>query len=196
MSQPRDRILLLNGHPDAESFCFALHGAYRRGALASGAEVQDLVIRDLRFDPNLACGYRKRTELEPDLTRAQELLRWAQHIVAIHPVWWGSYPALLKGFLDRTFLPGFFFKKRPGKAYAWDKMLTGRSARILYTLDTPRIYWWLAGRPSYTSLKWITLGYCGVSPIRGTAFGILRLSTPEQRAKWLIETEEFGRLRK
>lgn len=188
----RDRIVVLNGHPDRASFCFALHDAYKRGALASGAAVEDLVIRDLTFTPNLEYGYRQRTELEPDLLRAQELIRWANHLVVIHPVWWGSVPALMKGFLDRVFLPGFFFKKRPGSAYRRDKLLAGRSARIIYTLDTPRLLWWLSGRPSWNALKWVTLYYCGVSPIRGTALGIMRLSRPEQRARWLAKVEALG----
>ncbi len=188
----RDRIVILNGHPDKASFCFALHDAYKRGAIASGAVVEDLVVRDLQFAPNLEYGYRQRTELEPDLLRAQELIRWANHLVVIHPVWWGSVPALMKGFLDRVFLPGFFFKKRPGSAYRRDKLLAGRSARIIYTLDTPRILWWLAGRPSWKALKWVTLYYCGVSPIRGTAIGIMRLSQPAQRARWLAKVEALG----
>ena len=41
--------------------------AYKEGATASGAEVQSLVLRELTFNPNLVHGYRKRTELEPDL---------------------------------------------------------------------------------------------------------------------------------
>jgi len=195
MAQARDRILLINGHPDPESLCFALHAAYRTGAQASGAEVRDLYLRDLTFQLDLSMGYRKRTELEPDLLRAQELIRWANHIVVVHPVWWGCFPALMKGFLDRVFLPGFFFRKRPGAALRWDKLLTGRSARILYTLDTPRLYWWLAGRPSYMILKYITLGYCGVSPIRGTAYSIVRLSTPERRAAWIADALRLGRRR-
>jgi putative NADPH-quinone reductase len=98
----------------------------------------------------------------------------------------------MKGFLDRVFLPGFFFRKVPGEAYRWEKLLTGRSARIIYTLDTPWIYWLLAGRPSYTALKWITLGYCGVAPIRGTGLGIMRLSTEEKRAHWLAHVHDLG----
>jgi putative NADPH-quinone reductase len=94
--------------------------------------------------------------------------------------------------LDRVFLPGFFFKKREGVAYRWDKFLVGKSARIIYTLDTPWIYWLLSGRPSYVILKWITLGYCGVSPISGTALGILRLSTPQKREAWLRKVEQLG----
>jgi len=188
----RQNILLIDGHPDPESFVAALHSAYGKGALRSGAEVREIVIRDLTFSPNLQYGYRQRTTLEPDLERAMELIRWAEHIVVLHPVWWGSYPAIMKGFLDRVFLPGFFFRKIPGVAMRWEKLLTGRSARIIYTLDTPWLLWWLSGRPSYSALKWVTLGYCGVAPIRGTALGVVRLSTPARRAKWLLRIEELG----
>lgn len=97
----------------------------------------------------------------------------------------------MKGFFDRVFLPGFFFKKHPTSA-RWDKLLTGRSGRIIYTLDTPWLLWWLSGRPSYSALKWITLGYCGVSPIRGTAIGIVRLSNPAWRQKWVERVERLG----
>jgi putative NADPH-quinone reductase len=187
----RRRILVLDGHPDPESLVAALARAYAHGARASGAEVRELAVRDLTFEMNLQHGYRKRTELEPDLLAAQDSLRWAEHLVVLHPVWWGACPALLKGFFDRVLLPGFFFKKRPGSIW-WDKLLTGRSGRIIYTLDTPRLFWWLSGRPSYMALKYITLGYCGVSPIRGTALGIVRLSTPERRARWLTEVERLG----
>ena len=192
MNNPRKKILIINGHPDAESFCAALHQAYKEGATRSGAEVQDLNIRELSFNPNLQYGYRKRTELEPELLQAQDLIRWAEHLVVIHPVWWGTYPAIMKGFLDRIFLPGFFFKKHPNTMTSWDKLLTGRSGRIIYTYDTPWLYWWLSGRPSYSSLKWITLGYCGVSPIRGTPIGIVRLSTQAQRQRWLEKVEALG----
>ncbi len=191
----RNRIVIIDGHPDAASFVSALREAYRRGARASGAEVREVIIRDLEFNPNLAHGYRQRTELEPDLLAAIELLRWAEHIVVVHPVWWGSYPAIMKGFFDRILLPGFFFKKTDSP-FRWEKLLTGRSARVLYTLDTPRLLWWLAGRPSWNALKWVTLGYCGVSPIRGTAFGIVRSSTDAQRASWLAEAERLGARRR
>ncbi len=192
MKNLRQKILLIDGHPDARSFVAALHAAYRRGAERGGADVRAIVIRELQFSPNLQHGYRQRTELEPDLLRCIEDIRWAEHLVVLHPVWWGSYPAIMKGFLDRVFLPGMFFEKLPGVATRWKKLLTGRSARIIYTLDTPWLFWWLAGRPSYSALKWVTLGYCGVSPIRGTALGIVRLSTPARREAWLARVEAMG----
>lgn len=105
------KILLINGHPDTESFNFSIAAAYKKGAIANGYEVREIIVRNLDFNPNLQFGYRKRTELEIDLLEAQEKIRWAEHLVWIYPVWWGSVPALLKGFIDRVFLPGFAFEK-------------------------------------------------------------------------------------
>lgn len=185
------KILIIQGHPDAESFCFVLGETYKQAALKSGAVIKEIIVRELDFNPNLQFGYRKRTELEPCLLEAQEKIRWAEHIVIIHPVWWGSLPAIFKGFLDRVFLPGFFFKKRPGSIW-WDKLLKGKSARIIYTLDTPALFWWLSGKPSYIALKYITLQYCGVKPVRATAIGIVRLSDEEKRNKWIRKIEKLG----
>jgi len=190
LALPMKKVLLIQGHPDAESFCFELGNVYRNAALKQ-AEVKEIIVRDLDFNPNLQFGYRKRTELEPCLLEAQEKIRWADHIVLIHPVWWGSVPAIFKGFLDRVFLPGFFFQKRPHSIW-WDKLLQGKSARIIYTLDTPTLFWWLAGRPSYMALKYITLKYCGIKPVRGTAIGIVRLSDEKQRKNWLSKVERLG----
>ena len=165
--------------------------AYKKGALTTSAIIKEINIRDLKFKINLEHGYRKRTDLEPCLIQAQKDIFEADHLVIIHPVWWGSVPAIMKGFFDRILLPGFFFKKIPNST-KWEKLLNNKSARIIYTLDTPRYLWWLAGRPSYVALKYITLGYCGVKPIKGTPIGIVRLSTENQRTKWLKKAEKLG----
>lgn len=106
------KILIINGHPDKESFNFALSESYKNGAKKTDSEIKEINIRDLNFNPNLEFGYRKRTELEPDLIDTQNKLKWADHLVWIYPVWWGSVPAMMKGFLDRVLLPGFAFKKK------------------------------------------------------------------------------------
>ncbi len=106
------KIALFNGHPDEDSFCAAISQSYLAGAEKSGASIRTINIRDLDFNPNLQFGYRKRTELEPDLLAAQEALKWADHLVWVYPVWWGSVSAIMKGFLDRVLLPGFAFKKK------------------------------------------------------------------------------------
>jgi len=81
------KILIINGHPDKESFNYSLSEAYIKGAQKSEADIKKINIRELNFNPNLEFGYRKRTELEPDLLKAQEKLKWADHLVWVYPVW-------------------------------------------------------------------------------------------------------------
>ena len=186
------KILLINGHPDEESYNHALATSYKKGAMASGAEVQEINIGELSFNPNLQFGYRKRIELEPDLIKAQESIKWADHIVWIYPVWWGSVPALMKGFLDRVLLPGFAFKKREGSVW-WDKYLTGKTSRIICTMDQPTwFYRWINGRPSHIAMKKLTMNFIGIKKVRITSIGPLRLSTDEFRKKWLRKVEKRG----
>lgn len=186
------KILIINGHPDAESFNYALSDAYKSGALKSGAEVKEIRIRELKFNPNLQFGYRKRTELEPDLLEAQSLLKWADHLVWVYPVWWGSVPAILKGFLDRVLLPGFAFQKREGSLW-WDKFFMGKTARIICTMDQPAWYYrFFYGAPTHRAIKQLTLQFIGVRSVKITAIGPIRLSTEEFRNKWLKKVRKLG----
>lgn len=149
----KKKILIINGHPDKESFNYGLSDAYKNGVEKSGAEVKEIRIRELNFNPNLQYGYRKRTELEPDLLEAQEKLKWADHIVWVYPVWWGSVPAIMKGFLDRVLLPGFAFKKKEGSVW-WDKYFTGKTSRLICTMDQPTWYYQLINKsPSHSAMK-------------------------------------------
>jgi putative NADPH-quinone reductase len=187
------QILIINGHPDKESFCFAIADAYKKGILDSDAELQEIVIRDLKFNPNLEFGYRKRTELEPDLLKAQEKIKWAHHIVWVYPVWWGSYPAIMKGFIDRVFLPGFAFQKKENSVW-WDTFLSGKTSRIISTLDQPAWYYrWINKNPSHTSIKRLTLNFVGIKKVKFTTVGSLRLSKDSYRKKWLQKIEKLGK---
>lgn len=186
------KILLINGHPDKESFCFALAEAYKKGVSSTGAELKEIIITDLQFNPNLQFGYRKRTELEPDLLDAWEKIQWADHLVWVYPVWWASLPAIMKGFIDRLFLPRMAFQKREGSLLA-DGLLKGKTARIISTLDQPAWFYWLVNkRPSYWAMSRNTLYFCGVRKIKATTIGPIRLSKPEWREKWIKKVEKLG----
>ncbi len=186
------KILVINGHPDKESYNYALANAYKKGVKKSTAILKEINIRDLDFNPNLQFGYRKRTELEPDLLEAQEKLKWADHIVWIYPVWWGSVPAIMKGFLDRVLLPGFAFKKREGSVW-WDKFFTGKTARLICTLDQPPWFYSLInGSPSHKAMKRLTMNFIGVKSVKITSIGPLRLSKDSFRTNWLKKVERLG----
>ncbi|MEE6129534.1 NAD(P)H-dependent oxidoreductase [Chryseobacterium arthrosphaerae] len=187
------KIAIINGHPNKDSFNFGIVDAYKAGARESGAEIKEIAIANLRFDPNLRFGYQKRMELEPDLVRAWEIIQWADHLVWVHPVWWGGLPALTKGFIDRLFLPGFAYQYRKNSVW-WDRLLKGKTAHIMTTLDQPGWYYRLMyGRPSVNQLKKSTLEFCGVKPVKVTYIGIIRNSEDEQRNKWLEKAKGLGR---
>ncbi|UHO39476.1 NAD(P)H-dependent oxidoreductase [Chryseobacterium capnotolerans] len=186
------KIVIINGHPNKESFNFGVAEAYKSGAIEAGAEIKEIIIADLNFNPNLQFGYQKRMELEPDLLKAWEIIQWSDHLVWIHPVWWGGLPALMKGFIDRLFLPGLAYKYRENSLW-WDKLLKGKTAHIITTIDQPGWYYRLMyGRPSVNQLKVSTLEFCGVKPVKVTYLGIIRNSNEKQREKWLKQVRFLG----
>ncbi|MFH7000304.1 NAD(P)H-dependent oxidoreductase [Flavobacterium sp. FlaQc-57] len=186
------KILIINGHPNPSSFNFAIAESYLKGVITSGAEVDTITIADLKFNPNLQFGYQKRTEFETDLVESWKKIQKADHLVWIHPVWWGGLPAITKGFIDRLFLPGMAFQYRENSVW-WDKLLKGKTAHIITTLDQPGWYYRLFfGRPSVNQLKKSTLGFCGVKPVKVSYIGVVKTAEPFQREKWLKKVFDFG----
>ena len=186
------KIVIINGHPNKEAFNFGIAEAYKNGAELSNAEIKEIIVSDLKFNPNLQFGYQKRIELEPDLLEAWEKIKWADHLVWVHPVWWGGLPAITKGFIDRVFLPGFAFQYRENSVW-WDKLLKGKTAHIITTLDQPGWYYHFAfGRPSVNQLKKSTLEFCGVEPVRVTFIGPIKNTELSVRKKWLEKIRKLG----
>lgn len=127
-----------------------------------------MALGELTFDPVLHKGYTEIQELEPDLVTLQEAIRRADLLVFIYPTWWGDLPALLKGALDRTILPGFGFKYHKNSPL-WDKLLKGTRARIITTMDAPLWYYRFVYRsPGTNMLKRALLHFCGVRPVHTT----------------------------
>lgn len=187
------RILILLGHPAADSLCAGLAEAYAAGAREAGHEVRVLSLAELHFDPVLHEGYKAIQPLEPDLLAAQEAIRRAEHLVLIYPTWWGGMPALMKGFFDRAFLPGFAFRYRPGSPW-WDKLLAGRTAHVIATMDTPPWYYRLVyGSPGHRQTVRTILRFCGIQPVRVTSLGPVKDAPEASKSKWLARARAYGR---
>ncbi len=185
-------VLIINGHPDKQSYNYAISDAYKKGASKTNAAITQINISDLDFNPNLGFGYRQRTELEPDLTGAIEKIKKADHIVWIFPMWWHGYPAIMKGFIDRTFLPGITFEPVEGKPMP-NKLLKGKSSRIIITADTPKWYDLLfMKRPAINQFKKGTLEYCGIKPVQVTYIAPIKNSSSNFRNKWLNKISLLG----
>lgn len=181
------KVLVINGHPDARSFCGGIAAQYAEVAATLGHSVQLLHLSDLRFESSLKTAYKQKQPLEPDLERAWMLMKDSQHLVFVFPIWWGGMPALLKGFFDRILLPGEAFNYRPGTNRC-DGLLAGRSADVVTTMDTPPWYYrWVQFEPAHRQIRQMILEFCGVKPVRITALGAIRGADERQRNTWLAQ---------
>lgn len=187
------KILIINANPNKNSLCAELAQSYKKGAEQSGATCTLVHLSDLKFNPLLTGGFKEEQALEPDLVTMQQEIAAADHLVFAYPTWWATYPALLKGFVDRVFLPGFAFKYREG-SMLWDKLLAGKTAHLLVTMDAPVFYYkWFAKAPGHHSMKKGILEFCGVKPVKITSFGTVRASKEPTRNQWIAKAEMLGK---
>jgi len=112
-------ILVLYAHPVETSFNAGLHRTIVERLTAAGHSVDDCDLYAEDFDPRLARQERldyhnPRGSADPAAPYVERLLR-ADALVLSYPVWNYGFPAILKGFFDRVFLPGVSFKLVDGK---------------------------------------------------------------------------------
>jgi putative NADPH-quinone reductase len=187
-----NKLLVVVGHADRASFTHAMALRYERAASAAGAQTELLELATLRFDPVLREGYRGAQPLEPDLLGAQAAIEAADHVAWFFPTWWAGPPALVKGFIDRTFLPGFAFRNVPGRPLP-HKLLRGRSARLVTSMDAPWFWYALYYRSAlHASFIAATLRYVGFSPVRSTTIFGLRNASARGRERSLGRLARAG----
>lgn len=187
------RILVINGHPDpaATHLCAALAEAYVRGATAAGLEVSRLDVGALDFPLVRSLEDYKSGVVTEDMARAQEAVKHAQHLVFVFPIWFGSPPALLKGFFEQLLRYGFSWSSPQA---AMSSVLTGKSARLIVTMGMPTpVFRYLLGGHGLGALEKGLFLVTGVGPVRHTLLGGAQGDAPATKARWLAMAEDLGR---
>jgi NAD(P)H dehydrogenase (quinone) len=117
-----NHALVVVAHPCADSFCHAAASAAERGLVARGYDVDVLDLYEVGFRAAMSVDERRAYEtddpiLDPQVIEHVELLRRADTLVFVYPTWWSGLPAILKGWLERTMVPGvgFVFDERTGR---------------------------------------------------------------------------------
>lgn len=179
------KVLVILGHPSVKSFNKAIFDCYIKSSLAAGNQVRGLELGKLNFDVVSRNPRARDKKLEPDLQKAQKDILWSEHLVFIYPIWWGNLPALLKGFIDRVFISGFSHRYLSNGGY--EKLLGGRSAHLIVTMDAPSFFEsiYLHGAATNRVMKQATLEFCGIKPVKITRIGQLRKKDQDEREKIL-----------
>jgi putative NADPH-quinone reductase len=189
------RITIIQGHPDPQGnrLCHRLADIYAAGAVAAGHGVKRIEVAALDF-PLLRTAEEFESGPPPaDIAAAQDAIRGADHVVIVFPLWLGSLPALLKGFLEQAFRPGFAMDTKSG---GWPrKLLAGRSARIIVTMGMPGfVYRWYFGAHGVRNLERNILGFAGFRPVRRSLIGMVgTLDQAHKRERWLEHIKALGR---
>jgi NAD(P)H dehydrogenase (quinone) len=193
ITMPR-KILILNLHPAPQSLNRALAEAYAQAAQKSGHETRILHLHDLRFDMDFGqAGFKGAKALEPDLETTLQAIEWAEHLLITTPMWWGGLPGKAKALFDRAFLPGRTFDPRIKKLGLPKPLLTGRTARLILTSDTPQWYFrWAMGSPMKRQVTRQILRYVGIGPAAFTHFSPVEHSTDAIRQGWLSSIGTLG----
>ncbi|MFT3925391.1 MAG: NAD(P)H-dependent oxidoreductase [Myxococcales bacterium] len=183
-----ESLLVLNGHPEADGLTAELTGAYVAAA-QSLVQVERIDLRELVFDLVLR---RADQPFEPDLERASQALLRARHVTWIFPNWWGAPPALMKGFVDRVLRPGFAYRYRSRHAPP-ERLLRGRSARLITSMDSPGFWYQLVqGSPLHKGFVRGTLGFVGFDPVATTSFHEARFMDAKAHARARARVESAG----
>ncbi|GHA32312.1 NAD(P)H dehydrogenase (quinone) [Devosia pacifica] len=114
------RVHVVHAHPVETSYNRALFHAAVETLTEAGHEVDALSLYDEGFDAVLSREERLNYHevpgnLTPAVAPYVERLRAAEALVFVHPVWNYGYPAILKGYFDRIYLPGVSFVLTGGK---------------------------------------------------------------------------------
>jgi putative NADPH-quinone reductase len=185
------RVLLVLAHPDTRSFNHAIADTAAEALRQAG---HDVVFHDLYaegYDPLLPPEELTREEPCSMVQTHCRDLQEADGIVIVHPSWWGQPPAILKGWVDRTFRAGvaYRFETTPAGEGIPHGMLKATRAVVFNTANSaPRHEWGALGDPLEEMWHNTVLGFCGVEDFRRCLFAPVLVSSDEQRAEWLEQT--------
>src|SRR5215213_2884495 len=194
-------ILIILANPRQNSFSHQIAEAYKEGAEDAGKTVTllDLYQTELQLDFLRPESREEFTEQHPIRQELQAMIRRADELVIIHPLWWGRPPAILKNFIDQTFTPGFAYKHAKAKKMVPDRLnskpkglLKGRSVRLFITCDGQKWTNILRLVPYLSVWYFYIVRFAGMRLRSFHLFDYMRRREDITRNKWLAKVNSIG----
>lgn len=156
------RCLVVVAHPLEQSLCQSLATIARETLIKAGHEVDVADLYAEAFSPAMTAEERIAHNAVPDNSGPEsQRLASAETLVLVFPTWWYGFPAVLKGWFDRVWLPGLAFDIEP-KTHALVPRLTELKHFVaITTLGSPRwADWFVLRQPVKRILKYALAGTC------------------------------------
>ncbi|MBA3030261.1 MAG: NAD(P)H-dependent oxidoreductase [Desulfobacteraceae bacterium] len=188
------KISVILAHPDPGSFNHAMAVAALETLHHNRHEVLFHDLYAEKFDPLLPVWeISKDASLPPSIARHCQEISEVDGIIIIHPNWWGQPPAILKGWVDRVIRPGVayeFLEEDNGEGVP-NGLLKAKAALVFNTSNTEaRREKEVFGDPLETLWKNCIFGLCGIPAFHRTMFGVMVVSSDQQRKAWLEQVRQ------
>ncbi|WP_186397894.1 NAD(P)H-dependent oxidoreductase [Stappia sp. P2PMeth1] len=188
------RVLVIFSHPASDSFSAALCKTAMETLNAAGHETRLTDLYEQGFDPVMHAGEWRRyadpaVNRDPVADHVDDLL-WAEALLFIYPTWWYGLPAMLKGYLDRVWIPHVTFDIPTETSGTRPRMQHIRKIAVVTTCGASWLISKLVGEPGRkTVLRGIRLLCHPLCRVRYLAHYKMDTSTAESRARYLAKVK-------
>jgi NAD(P)H dehydrogenase (quinone) len=186
-------VLIITAHPSSKGFTHYIARSYQESCLKNNHQVEILDLYKAPRQDFLV--FEDHHETRADQIELREAMQAkvskADHLVFVHPMWWGNTPAILKNWLDVNLSSGFSHKVEGGKVV---KLLTGKTASVYVTSDAPAFIYKLVLSPYKTIWNLITFRFVGIKAIKTRLLGNMRGQTEATRQAFLVKVASDANL--
>lgn len=158
------KSLIIYAHPATEGHCSAILKEVKSNLEAKKIKYDIIDLYRIKYDPILhesehyTAGNRN---ISGQNRKFQRMISNSDLLIFIYPIWWGSMPAILKGFFDRVLTSGFAFRYEKGRPVS---MLKGKKAIVFTTSGGPLWAYRLSFNMPKRVMNNFILRFCGINP--------------------------------
>ncbi|MCE7793554.1 NAD(P)H-dependent oxidoreductase [Salipaludibacillus sp. CUR1] len=185
--------LIVYMHPSKDSFNGAVLQAAREELDKLNYPVEIKELANEKFSPHLSKEEYKESlsgEYPEDISKEHEKIKEAEHLIFIFPVWWGGFPALGKGYIDRVFSYGFAYELEGETPLP---QLNGKKVSLIFTTGAPEKEFHESGMYGHMVelLDQSIFKFCGLELDGVLHFGDVIQSSDKDRQEMLKTVRQF-----
>ncbi len=184
--------LIIFGHPSPDSFNGAILKTIQNKLTDKRYQIISKNLYQLNFNPVLTLDDLKKMEnssVAGDIAIEHNDIKWAKNIILIYPIWWAGQPAMVKGWIDRVFSPGFAYA--PQEDGTINGLLSDKTVMVFTTTSSSEesmIESGMAVAIEKTMMEGI-FGACGVGSMLYKNLYVVPTATEAEKNKMLVEID-------